>query len=331
MKTKQNIIILIFIILGFNSSIIAQVKPEVKLTGGDKNPSLKSQIEATLEMILLEINRVQKGTGDISPLKAVFTEDAFDLFSEYVSKNKPYTARKNYSPQMISKVSDNTFDVRSIGVKINIGDTESSEVQNLVFSFSPKGIVTSVRVVLTNYDYHTLLSAAESSYDSAGREIILDFIERFRMAYNTKDIKFLDKVFSDDALIITGSLIKEKSSNNEMLNKSFLSRSKIQLVQQTKEEYLDKLINSVFKSNKFLNIRFEDLKIIRHEKYRHIYGVTCWQIWNSSNYSDKGYLFLMMDFKDIAQPVIHVRTWQPNAFDEDSSFISLYDFDIVAY
>ena len=46
---------------------------------------------------------------------------------------------------------------------------------------------------------------------------ILDFLERFRMAYNSKDINFLEKVYSDDALIIVGTVLKEKQGSEDML------------------------------------------------------------------------------------------------------------------
>lgn len=307
----------------------AQIKPKINMVGGDNNPVLKKKITNILEVTLLEVNRTQKGTGNIEALKPLFTEDSYSTFYEFVNKNKPYTARKTYEPQIIER--NNGYDVRSITFKVETDDTESSQTQNLVFSFDKTGLITSVRIVLPNFDYTAVVSQGTSKIDSVMRGKILDFIEQFRMAYNTKNINFLKKVYSDDALIITGSVITEKKQNNEMLDKSFLSKSKIRLVQQTKAEYIDKLVNKIFKFNKYLDIRFEDLQIIQHEKYPYIYGISCWQFWKTSTYSDKGYLFLMMDFKNIDEPVIHVRTWQPNAFKEDESFISLYDFDIVAY
>ena len=46
----------------------------------------------------------------------------------------------------------------------------------------------------------------------------------------------------------------------------------------------------------------------------HIFGVTLKQHWNSSNYSDVGYLFLMINFEDEMNPSIQVRTWQPDKY-----------------
>lgn len=42
-----------------------------------------------------------------------------------------------------------------------------------------------------------------------------------------------------------------------------------------------------------------------------IYGVQIAQDYYSTNYADKGYLFLMVDINDPERPLIKVRTWQP--------------------
>ena len=327
LKIKYQLLFLIF----FSSVLFGQVKPKVNMIGGDNIPSVKKKIQNVLEVSLLEINRYEKGKGNIEALKPLFSDESFLVFDNFVKSNKPYTARKVYQPQLIERDKGNYFDVRSITLKVNTEDVESSQTQNLVFSFDKTAKIVSVRIVLPNYDYTSIVGSGIDKIDSLMRGKILNFIEQFRIAYNSKDIGFLKKVYSDDALIITGSVISEKKETNEMMQKSFLSKSKIKLVQQTKEEYIDKLINKIFKLNKYLDIRFDDLKIIQHEKYPYIYGVSCWQNWKTSTYSDKGYLFLMMDFRNIDEPIIHVRTWQPDAFEEDNSFISLYDFDVVGY
>ncbi len=38
----------------------------------------------------------------------------------------------------------------------------------------------------------------------------------------------------------------------------------------------------------------------------------------------------MIDFRNQKEPIIHVCSWQPQAFD-DGSVVGLHDFDIVGY
>ena len=320
--------ILIFV---FTVNVFAQIKPTVSCVGGDNVPQLKQQFQATLEVVLLEMNRINKGTGSIDALKTVFTNDAYETFKQFVIGNGAYTARKEYKPQIIERQKGEYFDIRSITVKVNLGETEASDNQNLIFTFDKKGKITSVRSMLPNYDYHSVISSALTEKDSLVRGFILDFMEQFRMAYNTKDAKYLEKVYSDDALIFVGSVLEEKKGRDDMLKKSFLSSSKVRLIQQSKREYIDGLKNKAFKNNSFINVKFDEFTILQHEKVSYMYGVSCMQEWRSSHYSDKGYLFLMIDFRNQKEPVIHVRSWQPGAFEEDSSYVSLYDFDIVDY
>ena len=114
-----------------------------------------------------------------------------------------------------------------------------------------------------------------------------------------------------------------------MLKSSSLSNEKVRMIQVSKRAYIDGLKKKAFTKNNFINVRFEDLKIERHAKYPDFYGISCWQEWNASNYSDRGFLFIMMDYRNKLEPIIHVRTWQPKAFDDDSQYVSLYHFNII--
>jgi hypothetical protein len=69
-----------------------------------------------------------------------------------------------------------------------------------------------------------------------------------------------------------------------------------------------------FKRNKYIDVSFEDIEVLKHPLSDKIYGVTLKQDWNSSTYSDTGYVFLMIDFTDEFEPCIQVRTWQPEKY-----------------
>ncbi|MGD1046292.1 MAG: hypothetical protein ABR936_13365 [Bacteroidota bacterium] len=320
------------LILFFATSVcigFAQVKPKVSLIGGDDVPALKQKFTETLETILLELNRVNKGKSDLNALKNYFSEESFRLLEQYVTQNHPYTARKQYSPQVIEREHGQYFDIRSIAMTVDLGETEASPTQNLIFTFSKQGTVTSFRSMLPNCDYERMISEGLSSLDSLTRGRVLDFMEQFRMAYNAKDTTFLEKVYSDEALIIVGTVLRQKGQPDDFSRMTILKEDKVKLVQQSKRDYINGLKKNAFK-NSFLNVRFEDVKVLQHEKIPELYGISCKQYWNSSKYSDQGYLFLMMDYRKPDTPVIHVRSWQPQPFD-DGSVVGLYDFDVVGY
>ncbi len=324
---SRNVWFVLALLLSF-TPVFAQVRPTVSVVGGDEAPAFKKQVEITLEKILLEMNRLERGTGNPGSLRRSFSDDAFAIFEQYVLNNRATTARKNYSPQMIRRLGGAFYDVRSIAVRVDVGETLASDAQNLVFTFSREGQITSVRAVIPSQNYESVISFGTSAQDSLTRGMILDFMERFRMAYNIKDLKFLEQVYSDDALIIVGTVLKVRGGSDDFTRHSFLSPQKVKLLQVTKQQYLSGLKNYAFKSKSFLNVKFDEVKITSHVKIPRLYGVSCWQEWNSSAYSDRGYLFLMMDFRDSTEPTIHVRTWQPKSFD-DGTYVGLYDFDVV--
>ena len=227
----------------------AQVKPVVSCIGGDDVPVLKRTIENRLAVVLLEMNRINKGTGSVDALKEFFSPEAFPLFRLFVLNNKAYTARREYKPQMIEREKGEVFDIRSVTVRVMLGDTQTGDNQNLIFSFNKSGVIISVRSVLPNYDYHMVVAEGKTATDSLIRGVILDFMEQFRMAYNSKNLPFLEKMYSDEALIFVGTVIEEKKGSADMMKQSNLSGQKVKLIQQTKRQYLDGLRDRAFKMN----------------------------------------------------------------------------------
>lgn len=203
------------------------------------------------------------------------------------------------------------FEVRNIPVFIKEAP-EGENYEETVLVFNNEGIIENFYISIGTNRVNEILREANDVTDLRRRQIVLDFVENFRTSYNRRDIQFLENVFSDDALIITGSVIKTKPQTTDMLTAN-LSNEKIVYTRRSKEEYL-KGLRSVFKVNEYINILFEELEVMKHGKYPEIYGVTLKQLWNTTRYSDVGYVFLMIDFKDEENPIIHVRTWQPEKY-----------------
>jgi hypothetical protein len=187
---------------------------------------------------------------------------------------------------------------------------EKDRKQNLVINFTNEGIIDDIFIavhgIVDFYDNNANVN------DFVRKQRILDLVERFRTAYNMRDIDFLVKIFSNNALIITGKVIKEKPNSDYVL-KNNLTTERIEYVTQTKEQYIKKL-KLIFNMIKYINVVFEDIEVSTHTKFPEIYGVNLKQKWNASNYSDEGFLFLMIDFKNENEPVIQVRAWQPLVF-----------------
>lgn len=149
--------------------------------------------------------------------------------------------------------------------------------------------------------------------DAHNRRIILDYMEHFRQSYATRDIDFLEQLFSEDALIIVGKVVKKAPRQGPR----YLSSEQVVYNLKSKREYLNRL-RAVFKANKQIEVDFKEFNIKKHPTQKGIYGVTVKQHYASDLYSDEGYLFLLWDFRDKTAPQIHVRTWQPGMLDNNT-------------
>ena len=168
-----------------------------------------------------------------------------------------------------------------------------------------------------------VISGKLEEKDADNRRMILNYCEHLRTSYTTKDIDFLRQVFSDQALIIVGHVVKTADNNSAA---GIEGDEKVTFSLKTKKEYLERL-EMVFAANKKIDVKFTDFRIMRHPTMEGIYGVSMKQKYTSDRYSDDGYLFILWDFRNKSMPLIHVRTWQPAAsVNGEKEIIGIRDF-----
>lgn len=198
---------------------------------------------------------------------------------------------------------------------------DEDQYQEIVLNFDNSGQITNLCFSIAQNLYTQVMRSNLEVTDLRRRSLVLDFVEQFRTAYNRKDMAFLEDIFSDDALIITGTV--RKRVNNDGVQ--FVSGVSYKV--QDKRTYLSNL-SAVFRRNQRINVVFDDVKVMKHRQKDYIYGVKLVQHWNADTYSDKGYLFLLWDFKDEANPKIHVRTWQPYDATPEKEVFGLNSFNV---
>ena len=180
---------------------------------------------------------------------------------------------------------------------------------------SREPVLSKARVIDKNSPFYReakqVLDGGLQEEDASNRRVILNYMEHFRMAYLTKDIDFLEQLFSEEALIVVGTVIRKAPSNERL----YLSSEQVRYSVKSKREYLYHL-KMIFRRNQHIDVKFNDFTIKRHPTKKGIYGVSVKQSYKSDIYSDEGYLFLLWDFRDQTAPKIHVRTWQPRMMDE---------------
>lgn len=309
----------------FPAKIKAHVKSRVILEYGD-TPSRLERIGYILSTALQEINKIDEGVGNIENLHQYCTPQGFKTLKDLVENTGFFSNIPEYRTNLI-KTPNGQHEVRGIIVNVKMGDTEGEPTQHLVFVFNSYDNIINVHFAMEEEHYERIVEDGYKLDDMFLRKQVLDFLEDFRTAYNSKNIDYLQKVYSDDALIIVGRVLeRQKTEKNDFIITS-LGDNKIQFIKLSKQQYIGRL-QRVFQLNSFVNVIFDQAEVMRHPLFPEIYGINVKQRWNSSTYNDEGYLFIMMDFRYKDRPLIKVRCWQPKPF-EDGTLVRLGDFEII--
>ena len=284
----------------------AHADGQFKIVEGISDNHLKTTMESNVnEMLSLFNDAASLHAKSVKLSKEKFTKEAVKEIG-LIWKGSPMVFP---SVNIMSRCLKTSHGYQVRGIPIDIAEADENEKrQELTVDFLSNGKICNVAIAIDMHRYDQIMAEKSSDIDYTRRQVIIDFVENFRTAYNRKDIKLLNSVFSDKALIITGKVVSEKPNSD--IDRLTLKNNKVVYIKQTKQEYIQKLTR-IFKLNNFVNVKFEDIDVVQHPKYDDIYGVTLKQYWHPSHYSDEGYLFLMIDFRDADKPLIQVRTWQP--------------------
>ena len=138
-------------------------------------------------------------------------------------------------------------------------------------------------------------------------------MEDYQTAFALKRIDLFEKVFSNSAIIITGS-VSQKNSKARMVEGDFKTkRTQVNYKTFNKDEYLAKLRRD-FREKSYIQITFEDTRISKVDDGGLLDNEVLWielkQQYSSSNYSDKGFLALQLNLKPTNSQIL-VRTWTP--------------------
>lgn len=278
---------------------------QMVISDGVSNVRLKQKMEANISHLLVAFNKAVMD-GKSPKLNDGLTDDAQRVLKE-MWKSSPMVCPVSKVEEICLETSDGGYQIRNVPVSMMAADDDKKE-QELVFNLTKTGEIDNISIAIDEHRYKEIMEEHESVEDLFRRQMIIDFVESYRTSYNRKDLEYIESVFSDNALIITGKVVREKPKSDHALKS--LSQEKIVYQKRTKKQYIENL-KKVFAGNKYINVIFDEVEVIQHPKFTDIYGVTLKQEWNTSRYSDVGFIFLMIDFQDENQPLIQVRTWQP--------------------
>ena len=300
---------------------------QMTIVDGIQNETVKKRMERGISQLLSEINRA---CSQERPLQLDDIDMALSgkRSLQALWKNLHFLCEDN---QIVESclTSAEGYVIRNIYTQVNpmIDGYNDEPVRALTIRLTREGQIASVAMAASDAVYGRIMEQGLSVTDLERRTTILSFVENYRSFYDEKDLNSIDRVFSDDAIIITGTVPLKRNRASDLQS----WKEQITYKVQNKPQYLRSLATN-FKQNKYIKVTFSDVKVVRHPANPNYYGVTLHQHWKSSTYEDDGYLLLVWEFQDGQDPIIHYRTWQPDKIGSKSltedEIINIMDFNI---
>lgn len=291
------------------------------------SPAVKSVMERNISSLLTEIDRAGRAGTSLNLAGIPMEEGAKTRLHNLWDDSRFICDETSYMVRCLNDFQG--YQVRNIFITMKPRDASysGSLERQLTISLNKKGIITGVRPSLESQESMEQFFRATGNggvEEVAIRQEILKWVEDFRCYYNEKNINALDQIYSEDALIITGSMVNQKKNYGDH---AVTYEQKVNYKVQDKATYITNL-RKMFANKKYINVQFDHISVNKHSAKPDIYGVTLHQIWKTTGYADDGWLFLLWDFKDREKPQIHVRTWQPNDVVAKDGVFELNDFFI---
>ena len=238
-------------------------------------------------------------------VKNLFTDEGFEMFDKLINYGE---ATILGNPTMHFYQLGKRVIGRSIPMKFSFKNNNRSFIEDVTFTFNEEKKIESIAFGLDKAARDDIFNREAKGWTDSVRMVIATFLENYKTAFALKRLDYIKSIFDNDALIIVGHMLKKAKNNTE--NERYLANEVVKLTQLNKQQYMENLENC-FRSNRFINIHFSDNDVKKMGQGGNTFGIQIHQDYYSSNYSDTGYLFLMVDLNKIDQPLIRIRTWQP--------------------
>ncbi len=285
-----------------------------------------SKLELTQDQIDIchkavgEIVRVI-GAGDYTGIDHLFTNDGLDSFNKIIKYGNAKLLSDTFDLETY-RINDEIM-VRSIPMKFTHKTNTRSISEDVVLVFNKELKIDHLTFALSKVALGDIMGKDERFATPEEKLQIVQFMEYYKTAYCLKQLDYINSIFAENALIIVGKVLKEDPMTDISKHQSAI-KNKVKYSRLSKSEYVEQL-RHVFKSNEYINIKFDSSEVKKVGGNSKIYGIQIKQNYYSTNYADEGYLFLMMDLGDPKNPRIYVRSWQPEK-NADGSIIGLTDF-----
>lgn len=274
--------------------------------------------DAPVDTILREANRFIEiiSRADELVIEQQYGDDPFlaGKIRSYHQFNQPRVMDSEIQSNL--NKTHNGWEMRSIRMHHSYPSLQKETTEYLILDFSEEGQLLDLNLSITDALYQKFVRQGNYCGDWENRQAIIKFLERYRTAYQTRDINTVGAMFADEALIIIGRKIRTQILPPERVQYERLGNEPtFEYLEMTKKVYLRKQ-KAIFDSQQDFLLDFSTFNIVSKGNAPGVYGVEMRQNYNVTTYADEGYLFLLVDFTE-KDPLIYVRTWQPNTWNID--------------
>lgn len=246
------------------------------------------------------------------------TEECYALFKRLLTETgKVSLDKKRQHYQFVVDSSDGMILCHWLRCQLKVGSGKSQKtyMEKLVFRFSPiDNKIHSFAFGLSEQAEADIFSEYKS-WPNVSRYTILKFMEDYQTAFALKRTDYIESIFSEDALIIVGSVLKKKPKTiDDGKLSGTLSNKNVEYKRLSKGQYIANL-KSMMRRNEYVHLVLEDnttkeLNTAGRYPDGSFFGIQIGQLHESTTYSDYGYLTLLLNMTG-ATPIIEVRYWQP--------------------
>jgi hypothetical protein len=283
---NQAIVLIALILLGGPTMVSASETPITKVhigNGVDRNTA--GELEQEVESLLKTIR--------------IWNEEGRDTFPEEAGSKQLRRLVREYQLEVyyesINTIAVESFDGHTVpNIVLKAHGEQGAEPMALALTFALDGTFLRVSADEREFSAQRILAAGLPVAPKAVSRVE-KFVARYQRAYQQQRVDQLSGLIAEDARIITG---KEKDQRNAFDFYSY-----------TKAEYVSYAQQQIFTDGNQLTLRFDSLQVYRDPLNEQQVGIYLWQHYQSSTYSDQGYLFMLLDVSE-SQPQLVYRIWR---------------------
>lgn len=238
--------------------------------------------------------------------KSLFTPEGYEMFDALMGYGR---ASLIGNPEPGYYPFGDKVVCRSIPMKFSFANNHRTFIEEVTFTFDSEKRIESVAFGLGGAARRDIFAQGGDAWGDDVKMTIVSFLENYKTAFALKRLDYIKSIFDEDAYIIVGHKLQKVKRTGDDINGFSLGTS-YSYQHKTKGEYMSHLAKC-FASNEFVNINFSDNDVQKAAFGGNTFGIQIKQDYYSQHYGDQGYLFLFVDLNEPEQPVIKIRTWQP--------------------